>query len=73
MVTRKPALEKQEHGLSLHIQVNQVALFSAGLRPGLRNEPQLQRSHRKTAGSTAAREIVFSPSHWRNVSRCQPE
>jgi hypothetical protein len=36
----------------------------------LRSVPQLQRSHRKTAGSTAAREIVFSPSYWRNVSRC---
>jgi hypothetical protein len=39
----------------------------------LRNVPQLQRSHRKTASSTAAREIVFSPNYWRNVSRYYPE
>src|SRR6476661_1042423 len=32
MVTRKSALEKQEHGLSLHIQVNQPALISPRLR-----------------------------------------
>jgi hypothetical protein len=31
MVTRKPAFEKQEHGLVLHIQVNQTALISPRL------------------------------------------
>jgi len=45
----------------------------ADIMADLRSEPQLQPSHRKTAGSTAAREIVFSPGHWRNVSRCLPE
>src|SRR6266567_4235838 len=45
----------------------------ADIMADLRSEPQLQPSHRKTPGSTAAREIVFSPSHWRNVSRCLPE
>src|SRR5258708_4175526 len=34
MVTRKPAFEKQEHGLVLHIQFNQTALISP--RPLLR-------------------------------------
>src|SRR5881394_3629132 len=31
MVTRKPAFEKQEHGLVLHIQVNPTALISPRL------------------------------------------
>jgi hypothetical protein len=31
MVTRKAAFEKQEHGLPLHIQVNQTAVISPRL------------------------------------------
>src|SRR5258708_1506002 len=34
-----------------------------------RSVPELNGRHRKTAGSTAAREIVFSPSYCRNVGR----